>query len=53
MFHLYSKPMLLDRFVMLKDKPAQGATDSKRYWIYSAKVVLDQNAMVMMLCLQS
>ena len=30
---------LLDRFVMLKDKPAQGATDSKRYWIYSAMKV--------------
>lgn len=25
-----------DRFMLLKDKPAQGATDSKRYWIYSA-----------------
>jgi hypothetical protein len=25
-----------DKFVLLKDKPAQGATDSKRYWIYSA-----------------
>lgn len=24
-------------FNHLKDKPAQGATDSKRYWIYSAK----------------
>ena len=27
---------LLQRFLALKDKPAQGATDSKRYWIYSA-----------------
>ncbi|GAX25861.1 hypothetical protein FisN_6Hh101 [Fistulifera solaris] len=25
-----------ERFAALKDKPAQGATDSKRYWIYSA-----------------
>lgn len=25
-----------DKFLVLKDKPAQGATDSKRYWIYSA-----------------
>lgn len=24
------------RFLSLKDKPSQGATDSKRYWIYSA-----------------
>lgn len=27
---------LLERFLELKDRPAQGATDSKRYWIYSA-----------------
>jgi len=25
-----------ERFLILKDKPSQGATDSKRYWIYSA-----------------
>jgi hypothetical protein len=25
--------------VLLKDKPAQGATDSKRYWIYSAMMI--------------
>lgn len=24
-----------NRYTMLKDKPSQGATDSKRYWIYS------------------
>lgn len=30
---------LLQRFVTLKEKPAQGATDSKRYWIYSAMKV--------------
>lgn len=27
------------RFLALKDKPSQGATDSKRYWIYSAMKV--------------
>lgn len=27
------------RFLMLKDKPSQGATDSKRYWIYSGMKV--------------
>ena len=26
-----------DKFVLLKDKPSQGATDSKRYWTYSAQ----------------
>lgn len=26
----------LEKFMLLKDKPAQGATDSKRYWIHSA-----------------
>ena len=25
-----------EKFIALKDRPAQGATDSKRYWIYSA-----------------
>lgn len=25
-----------DKFLALKDKPSQGATDSKRYWVYSA-----------------
>ena len=25
-----------EKFVALKDKPAQGATDSKRFWVYSA-----------------
>lgn len=30
---------LLHKFIELKDKPAQGATDSKRYWIYSAMKV--------------
>lgn len=28
-----------EKFTKLKDKPAQGATDSKRYWIYSAKKI--------------
>ncbi|KAL7562106.1 hypothetical protein ACA910_019852 [Epithemia clementina (nom. ined.)] len=27
---------LHDKFLILRDTPAQGATDSKRYWIYSA-----------------
>jgi hypothetical protein len=30
---------MLLQFNTLKDKPAQGATDSKRYWIYSAKKI--------------
>ena len=29
----------LEEFTSLKNKPAQGATDSKRYWIYSAKKI--------------
>jgi hypothetical protein len=29
----------LEEFTALKNKPAQGATDSKRYWIYSAKKI--------------
>jgi hypothetical protein len=28
-----------EKFLALKDKPAQGATDSKRFWIYSAMKV--------------
>ena len=37
-------------FNILKDKPAQGATDSKRYWIYSAKKIgmIDTNEGIMM-----
>jgi len=26
-----------DRFMALKEKPSQGATDSKRFWVYSAE----------------
>lgn len=29
----------LAKFIQLKDKPAQGATDSKRYWVYSASKI--------------
>jgi hypothetical protein len=29
----------LEQFTSLKNKPAQGATDSKRYWIYSARKI--------------
>jgi hypothetical protein len=41
---------VLTEFNNLKDKPAQGATDSKRYWIYSAKKVgmIDTNDGIMM-----
>jgi len=28
-----------DKFMLLKDKPSQGATDSKRYWTYSASKI--------------
>lgn len=28
-----------DKFRLLKDKPSQGATDSKRYWTYSAQKI--------------
>lgn len=30
-------PVLRERFLQLKSKTTQGATDSKQYWIYSAK----------------
>ena len=41
---------VLTEFNSLKDKPAQGATDSKRYWIYSATKVgmIDTNDGIMM-----
>jgi hypothetical protein len=40
----------LSKFNNLKDKPAQGATDSKRYWVYSAKRIgmIDTNDGIMM-----
>ena len=28
-----------DKFMLLKDKPSQGATDSKRFWTYSAQKI--------------
>ena len=44
------------RFIALKDKPSQGATDSKRYWIYSAMkagladspdgIIMDENSVL-------
>ena len=41
---------VVSEFNHLKDKPAQGATDSKRYWMYSAKKVgmIDTNEGIMM-----
>jgi hypothetical protein len=32
----FMPPDVRAKFMVLKDKPSQGATDSKRYWIYSA-----------------
>lgn len=49
--HCESIPVsVVTEFNHLKDKPAQGATDSKRYWIYSAKKVgmIDTNDGIMM-----
>jgi hypothetical protein len=43
-------PEIRQRFTSLKDKPSQGATDSKRYWIYSAmKVGIADSANGMMI----
>lgn len=43
-----------EKFRLLKDKPAQGATDSKRYWMYSAtKIGMTDSTDGIMMTVQS